>query len=77
MSHDMPDSSSYFLPLPLQRDMKWKPDTAHVMCKLSSLDAAERCVLLLFRIRKAQIADLGPESEWPERYFHISTAPPA
>jgi len=56
--------------------MKWKTDIAHFMCKLSSLDAAERCVLLLFRIRKAPIADLGPESEWPERYFRLSTAPP-
>jgi hypothetical protein len=75
-SHDTPDSFSAFLSLPFQRDMKRKPDIAHFMWKLSSLDAAERRVLLLFRINKAPIADFGPESEWPERYFHISTARP-
>ena len=74
-SHDTPNSSA-FLSFPRQRDMKWQPDITHFMCKLSSLDAAERCVLLLFRIRKAPAADLGPESEWLERCFHFSTAPP-
>lgn len=76
ISHGTPDFSSSSLAFPLQRNTKWKTDIAHFMCKLLSLDAAECCVLLLFRNRKATIVDLRPESEWPERYFRISTAPP-